>query len=240
MGYLNGLAKHDGTGKWGANDYGFWASVGDSSVIDGDVRYESGDWIVENDGSLLVKNSASQTIIRLGTDTMEKGLFIYDTTGIQLAKFISNRIFVGDLSKFFEYTKGGGLVLKAANFQIDPDGTMTATGGVFRTATSGTRVQIDSEGIKIVTSDTGGQYNTKKYNEIAYGSGVRAQIGSASRNVPIYFPSSTNYGDIHFGPKTGTPTGAAEADDCCAVNGVMYICTVAGTPGTWQKVGLQS
>jgi hypothetical protein len=96
MGYLNGLSKHDGTGNWGAADYGFWAVQGDKLVIDGDTNYKSGDWIVENDGSFLIQNAAVKTIVRLGIDTAEKGLFIYDATGAtQMAKFISDSAIIG-------------------------------------------------------------------------------------------------------------------------------------------------
>jgi hypothetical protein len=121
MGYLEDLPKHDGTGSWGAGDYGFWAAAGDQLRIDGDVVYESGDWIVENDGSYLIQNGAGNVIVRLGTDTAEKGLFIYDTAGVQLAKFISDEIFIGDdAGQYLRYTVAGGLVIT---------GSMTITPG---------------------------------------------------------------------------------------------------------------
>lgn len=77
MGYLGGLIKHGGLGYWEAGDYGFWASQGDKLVIDGDVEYKSGDWLIAADGSLLIKTAADKTIIRLGTAGGEKGLFLY-------------------------------------------------------------------------------------------------------------------------------------------------------------------
>ena len=241
MGYLDGLPKHDGGGNWGIADYGFWAAAGDNLKIDGDVVYKSGDWVIENDGSFLVKNAAGQTIIRLGTDTGEKGLFIYDTAGTQLAKFISGKIFIGELTKYLQYTPAVGLILKAPNFQIDDDGTMTAVGGIFKSANSAARVQLDQYGLTIYSGATTGKYGTFKWGTATkYGSGIRFQLGNPARNVPVYFPSSTNYGDIHLSPRTSTPTGAAEADDICCVGGILYICTNPGTPGTWQKVGLQS
>ncbi|MDV7396101.1 hypothetical protein RZS08_32210, partial [Arthrospira platensis SPKY1] len=43
MGYLNNLPKNDGTGNWGANNYGFWVQQGDRLVIDGDTEYVDGD-----------------------------------------------------------------------------------------------------------------------------------------------------------------------------------------------------
>lgn len=111
MGYLNGLARNDGGGNWGAGDYGFWAAAGDRLVIDGDTTYESGDWIVENDGSFLINNAADQTIIRLGTDTGEKGLFLYNAAGTNLAKYITDEVYIGVAGNHLQYTVAGGLVV---------------------------------------------------------------------------------------------------------------------------------
>jgi len=109
MGYLNGLPKNDGTGNWGAGNYGFWARSGDKLSIDGDGEYTSGDWIIQNDAAYLVKDASDNTIIRLGTDTGEKGLFIYNTSGAQLAKYISDEIYIGDTVDFLQYTTTNGL-----------------------------------------------------------------------------------------------------------------------------------
>jgi len=112
MGYLSGLPKHDGTGNWGASNYGFWARNGDMLSIDGDSEYTSGDWIVRNDANYLIKDGSANTIIRLGTDTGEKGLFIYDTSATVLAKFISDEIYVGAVGNFLKYTVADGLEIQ--------------------------------------------------------------------------------------------------------------------------------
>jgi len=111
MGYLDGLPKHDGTGNWGPSDYGFWARTGDKLSIDGDGEYINGDWIIQDDANYLIKDSSDNTIIRLGTDTGEKGLFIYDTNSVQLAKFISDQIFVGNSTESFNYSIADGLII---------------------------------------------------------------------------------------------------------------------------------
>ncbi|MHA1952318.1 MAG: LamG-like jellyroll fold domain-containing protein [Candidatus Heimdallarchaeaceae archaeon] len=95
-----------------SNHYGFWAKAGDTLNIDGDVIYESGDWLIHNDGSLKIIDSNSNEIIRLGTDTGEKGLFIYDTTPTTLAKFISDEIYIGTAGDYLQYTVAGGLVIE--------------------------------------------------------------------------------------------------------------------------------
>jgi hypothetical protein len=120
MGYLNGLMKHDGTGYWGPGDYGFWALAGDKLSIDGDGEYINGDWIVQNDAAYLINDGSGRTIVRLGTDSGEKGLFIYDIVGRKLAKYISDQIYVGSATQYLQYTVAGGLVIV---------GSITATTG---------------------------------------------------------------------------------------------------------------
>lgn len=96
-------------GDWTSSDYGFWAREGDHLAIDGDVRYDNGDWIIQHDASYLVQDSANNTIIRLGTDTGEKGLFTYNASGTNLSKFVTDEIYIGDGSEYLKYTVAGGL-----------------------------------------------------------------------------------------------------------------------------------
>lgn len=130
MGYLNGLPKNDGAGNWGPSDYGFWVRAGDSLRIDGGGEYTSGDWLIQNDASYLVKDAAGKTIIRLGTDNGEKGMFIYDTSGIQLAKYTSDQIYIGEPGSSLTYDILNGLVIEGSfsattgsigGFNIGPD-----------------------------------------------------------------------------------------------------------------------
>lgn len=134
MGYLDGLAKHDGTGNWGAGDYGFWAAAGDTLKFDGDATYKSGEWVVENDGSLLVQNASAKTIVRLGTDSGSKGLFVYDTSGTQLARYVSDEIYIGDATGHLQYTAASGLTVKGA-ITADTGYIGGATGWVVSTDT---------------------------------------------------------------------------------------------------------
>ncbi len=106
--------------RYAASDYGFWARSGDELRIDGDVTYESGDWIVQHDGSYLIQDSVGHNIIRLGTDTGEKGLFIYDTDGTQLAKLISDKIYIGTVGDYLQYDTANGMQIA---------GTITVSSG---------------------------------------------------------------------------------------------------------------
>ena len=117
MGYLGGLAKNDGTGNWTSSNYGFWAVNGDSLSIDGDAVYYAGDWIVKNDASYLIQNAAGNTIIKLGTDTGEKGLFLYNASGTNLAKYTTDTIYIGtsgETANYMKYTVAGGLVIQGS------------------------------------------------------------------------------------------------------------------------------
>lgn len=116
MGYLNGLPKFDGSGNWTSNDYGFWARQGDTLVIDGSVDYNNGDFIVQNDASIKIRDGVTANeILRLGTDTGEKGLFIYDANVSdgsptnQIAKFSAEGMYIGDNSEYISWTAVDGL-----------------------------------------------------------------------------------------------------------------------------------
>jgi hypothetical protein len=158
MGYLEDLPKNDGTGNWSAGDYGFWAKDGDRLNIDGDVKYESGDWIVENDGSLLIKDGSDNTIIRLGTSAGEKGMFIYNTTGEKLAKYVSDMIMIGKDDSSLTYSVANGIELNG-QMQINLNSDLYFTPGedtltVFDTAEFDTDVFSDESGKIIFDSGT--------------------------------------------------------------------------------------
>lgn len=155
MGYLNGLAKNDGTGNWGAGDYGFWAAAGDMLSIDGDGEYTSGDWIVRNDAAYLIHDASGNTIVRLGTDSGEKGLFIYDISGNQLAKYVSDEVFVGEATKYLKYTTAGGLEVM---------GDIVATSGKFGTTTN--YWSVEATGLTAVSASTD---VTIKYGKTDFG-----------------------------------------------------------------------
>jgi hypothetical protein len=99
-------------GNWTTADYGFWAREGDHLAIDGDVRYDNGDWIIQHDASYLVEDSQNNVIIRLGTDTGEKGLFTYNASGTVLSKMVTDEIYIGTTGDYLQYTVAGGLVIE--------------------------------------------------------------------------------------------------------------------------------
>ena len=159
MGYLDGLAKNDGSGDWGSNDYGFWAKDGDSLQIDGDMQYESGDWMVQNDASLKIHDGDGDEIIRLGTYSGAKGLFIGDDIDsvAPLARYEKTKIVIGDESgEHLKYTTAGGLEIT---------GDITVTGDtsrqlleLFKNDTTGSNSVLDTNHWAILGDLT--QYQT--------------------------------------------------------------------------------
>ena len=97
---------------FGSDDYGFWAVQGDKMRIDGDVTYESGDWLIESDGAVKFFSGEGKEIMRLGTYSGEKGLFIGSDVGsvTPLAQYPGSKILIGDeSSQHMKYTSAGGL-----------------------------------------------------------------------------------------------------------------------------------
>ena len=131
--------------RYTSTDYGFWARAGDNLAIDGDVTYESGDWLIQHDASYIVQDGSGNTIIKMGTDTGDKGLFIYNTSGTILAKYISDEIYIGEAGKSLSYTTASGLVIQ---------GDITADTG-YLGGTSGWVIasgKITSTGIGVATT----------------------------------------------------------------------------------------
>jgi hypothetical protein len=122
------------------------------------------------------------------------------------------------------------------------------TGGIIRTATSGKRLVMDSNGLRLLYSGGGGLYGTTGNggsnlvygtsgsggSNAIYGSGMLASLNHANENVPFYVHSETNYGEMHHPDRSSAPSGAAEIGDTCVRDGTVHVCTSAGTPGTWE------
>lgn len=157
MGFLGGLPKFGGGGNWTASDYGFWARQGDNLIIDGNVEYVNGNWLIENDATLKIQTSAGHDVINLGTNAGNKGLFIFDgTSGRNLrAEFRQDRIFAGSAGQSIEWTPANGLVVS---------GTVTASDFIGGSVTGATI--------------TGGTLNIGNGNFTVNSSGVLSATGA--------------------------------------------------------------
>jgi len=115
------------------------------------------------------------------------------------------------------------------------------TGGLLRTATSGQRLEITSEGIVLYNGGVGATYGDSDYDygdsSRKYGTGVLGYINNSQKVVPLYFNAEQAVADIHMYNRSGLPSGAAEIGDLAVVSGRLMICKTAGTPGGWAAVG---
>ena len=137
-------------------------------------------------------------------------------------------------------------------------GTLTGTvitGGIFRTATRGRRIKIDSDGVKLMKSSaSSGVVGTTANggdnivvgttgnggDNVIIGLGYLAVLYNMDKGVPLYIYTEQTVADIHLFNRNNTPSGAAEVGDKCVVQGKDRTCTVAGTPGTWVVTGDQA
>lgn len=111
------------------------------------------------------------------------------------------------------------------------------TAGIIRTAESGRRIVISSDGMTCHSGAVTGKYGQFKYGDgTKYGSGVIAWIFNALKIVPFYVAAEQTVADFHFYNRGSDPSGKAELGDIAMVNNTMKKCSSAGTPGTWDSI----
>ena len=67
-------------------------------IIDGDVEYTDGDWLVDGDATIKIQQGTTgYDIINLGTHNGEKGLFYFDVSSNNnvVAKFTNTEALIG-------------------------------------------------------------------------------------------------------------------------------------------------
>ena len=175
------------------DDYGFWVAEGDRMQIDGDVSYESGDWLIESDGALKFLDGSGNEIMRLGTLTGEKGLFIgsdVDST-TPLASYTGSKILIGDESaQYMKYTTAGGLEING-DITVEGD-TSTQAYETFKNIAVGTNVSnyLDSAKWNVIGNFLAEQTATglrleDSVTDNAWDSCIRWKEGFKSANTPV-------------------------------------------------------
>lgn len=218
MGYLEGLPKRDGSGYWGAGDYGFWAKQGDRLRIDGDVEYIKGDWLIQNDASYLIKDSQDRVILRMGTDAGEKGFYLYDpatstlqvrlgtkgaekglyvlenNTGLNYrAKLDTSGFFVGDDNNYVQYDRSSSsLIMKVTSFLVSSTGTEIK--GSVQISDEGTLGGGLTNPLKLYTTGSG----SAKIGVIDQVNALRISINNTERFLikPAEFIFSASSGNV--------------------------------------------
>jgi len=123
-------------------------------------------------------------------------------------------------------------VLGMTEINYDTAGLVTITDADPDADGNAFEVDINSTGFGAYTS--GGTATVGSGHIL--GTGVLATINHPDQTVPFKIESEQIYGDFHGYDRSGDPPGAAAVGDECTIDGTKFICTVGGTPGTWEPV----
>lgn len=227
------------------------------------AAFFGGDVLV--DGTIQARHLAANSIA-VGTAAIENGAITtamlgnVTITNAQITSLEATKITAGPLqaTAYIEssnYASSSG----TQGWRINADGTAilnnvqargnidaisgtitgaTITGGLLRTAASGQRIQLDSQGLLFLTGASSGKHGTFKYGARKYGSGVLVYFNNATKRVPFYVSGEQNVADIHLYNRGANPTGATYEDgDMIVVNGRLRIYVTA--LGGWKQVALE-
>lgn len=192
-------------------------------------------------------NSVIRTSETVGDGSADSAGVLINNSGIyacepyQTIADANIRISAGDGTGYFVGTVNASTIVSSEIYGTNIYGA-AITGATVKTAESGQRTEITSEGIQLLNGDNTYAYGQDiKYGDSdrKYGTGVLGYINNSNIKVPFYVQAEQNVADIHLVNRTDYPSGAAEVGDLCVVNGGLKICTVAGTPGGWEAVGAQ-
>ena len=117
---------------------------------------------------------------------------------------------------------------------------VTLIAQTIETSSTTPRVRIDEDGIAYELTTNTGKYGNFQYGDgTLYGAGASAFLFN-SNYPPFSVVSELDLADIRLFNRTSDPgsgTGPHEVGDLIVVDGVLKICTVAGSPGTFAPVG---
>jgi len=242
------LNLNDGTFKLGGSSTPEFEFDGSNLY----VGLQAGEHVKVSPTAVQIKNGATvytdltNGVLTLGDSSSGEYILLNGTDGIQMYSGAMQRMrlnidgsgwFVG--ANVFSWDTSGNLsvssnITSASITSSTIDGSII-TGGTFRTATSGKKIILTSDGLVLDTGATTGKYGTFKYGDgTKYGSGALAYIHHSAYDVPFYIAAEQTVADFHFYNRASNPSGAAEVGDVCVVNGNLKRCTSAGTPGTWE------
>lgn len=107
-------------------------------------------------------------------------------------------------------------------------------------------LEFSNDGLQLKNSDTGGTYGTAVYGTDKYGYGALVWIMNSTFGIPwaeLKIPTEPSSGlevaSMRLFNRVGLPSGPAIVGDLVVDSGILHICTGAGTPGTFTKVGAQ-
>jgi hypothetical protein len=110
---------------------------------------------------------------------------------------------------------------------------------IIETSATLPRVRIDSNGVYYQVTESIGQYNTFKYGDgTMYGTGVLAYLFNELYPC-LTIISESSLADIRLYNRDNDPgsgTGPHEIGDLIVVDGVLKICSSAGSPGIFEAI----
>jgi len=256
-GYSSLIISWDANIELDLSGYQIWASTSSPIDTNGAADYDTSSGIIRTVASIenlepgityYIKMRAYDISGNYSSFTEEVSVTtgLIDGADIQASSIAADRLAVAKLSAIVatlgEVIAGTitGSILTGNIIQTSLTGKrLVMSGGSFKLVTAapasgkiGT-VGSGGDGIVIGTVGSGGD------GEVI-GSGFLAVIFDEANGIPFFIQSEQAVADFHYFNRSVTPSGAASVGDECCVTGKKYVCTVAGTPGTWTVVGSQS
>ncbi len=191
VGYLGGVGTHD------ASEFGIWVGAPNALYIEAApdeevIQQISGDWIVNNDADIILKNGSGQEILRIGSEGADLGLFIKDgASGNLFVKYTHQNITFYDINTgevTVNVSADGSGSLAKGNISWDVDGNLTINASMdATTGTIGGWDITDTSISKIYENGWGIIISSEGYIQTAnYSSGIRGwqlmKDGSAEFN----------------------------------------------------------
>jgi hypothetical protein len=236
MGYLDALPKNDGSGTWSASDYGFWVRQGDTLTIDGDVNYENGDWLIENDATVKIQNGANE-VIWLGTRSGNKGLFLWNGGAEPVAWFRQDEAKIGGLTVNATKLTFGAIEIDSSNqwirqtsnkWLLKNDGSgQLASGNITWDSTGNTSISatLDINNLSEVYSNLGieeaiDEAKASVYDYTAFAPFKTWDTYNEIENLTFTNASHTE-GDF-YATVTGTAQKVSIESPSISINGALY------------------
>jgi hypothetical protein len=204
-------------------------------------------------------NAVLRTSENVGDGTINSAGILINNTGIygceasQLLQDANLKALIdGTISIKGEITATSGSI---ANISITNEGLSggliegsTIRGSVIETSSTAPKIRIDSLGMYYQTSTTIGKYGASTSGNYGFKYGSGTKYGSSvtaylfKNDYPVLsIESELDTADIRLYNRTTAPTsGTHELGDIIVINGLLYRCSVAGTPGTFTEVNTTS
>ena len=168
----------------------------------------------------IIRTSANPAISRVLIDS--DGLIGYDATLGQTFKLPTD----GSAPVF-----ASGQIMSATIIDT------TIVSNDFKTSSELPWVEMTDSGFAYRENAQGGLYGTALYGTDTYGSGVAGYVGKSDQPF-VSIEQDRAYSDVRFYNRSGHSSGASAVGDVECVSDKLYLCTTAGTPGTFIELTL--